>query len=68
MPISALNEDHNSQLCCFVFYKYQDKISYEWIFRFLKENNNFEPTIVHTDYEYVLYSVFDKSNLFEKKI
>ena len=68
MTITSLNENNKSQLCCFVFYKYQDKISYERIFTFLKENYNFIPDIIHTDYEYSLYTVFDNKNIFNKKI
>ena len=49
----------------FVLYKYQDNINYERIILYLKDNFNFNPKIVHTDYKKALYSIFIKENIFK---
>ena len=45
------------------FYKYQERI-----FVYLKENFNFIPNIVHTDYVKVLYNIFQNKKIYENKI
>ena len=49
MTISSKNNNNDSVIACFIFYKFQDKISYERIFRFLKDNYNFISNIIHHD-------------------
>ena len=56
------------KFCGFVAYKYQDIISYERIISFLKENYNFYPTLIHTDYEFPLYKAFDNKTIYEKGV
>ena len=56
------------KLCDFVCYKYQDIITYETIISFLKENYNFDPKIIHTDYEYALYKAFGNTKIYEKDV
>ena len=68
MTVSSKDGNNNTIICLFVFYKYQDKITYDRIFNFLKENYNFIPKIVHHDYEYALYSSLDNSKIFGEKI
>ena len=68
MAVSSKDKNNNTIICLFVFYKYQDKITYDRIFNFLKENYNFIPKIVHHDYEYALYSSLDNSKIFGEKI
>ena len=41
MTISSKDKDNNSMICIFIFYKYQDKITYGRILNFLKENYNY---------------------------
>ena len=57
-----------AKLCGFICYKFQDIISYERIISFLKENYNFVPKIIHTDYEYALYKAFDNTKIYEKGV
>lgn len=68
MTISSKDKDNNSMISIFIFYKYQDKISYERILNFLKENYNYYPIIIHHDYEYALYSSYDNNKIYEYKI
>ena len=68
MTISSKDKNNDSVIACFIFYKFQDKISYERIFRFLKDNYNFIPTIIHHDYEIALYSSFDNNKIFDEPI
>ena len=60
--------DNIAKLCGFICYKFQDIISYERIISFLKENYNFVPKIIHTDYEYALYKAFDNTKIYEKGV
>ena len=69
MTISTILPNKNmTKICCFVCYKYQDKVSYERIITYLKENFHFLPKVVHTDYEYALYSVFDNKKIYENEV
>ena len=67
MTISYLSEK-NIKILCFILYKYQDHINYERIFTYMRDNYNLNPDIVHTDYEKALYMVFQKDNIYKKKI
>jgi hypothetical protein len=67
MTISSII-DSNIKIYCFILYKFQDKINYERIFTYLKENFNFIPKIVHIDYEKPLYMTFKNQKIYEKKI
>ncbi len=42
---------------------YKDKISYERIITYLKDNFKFFQKIVHNDYKYSLYSIFDNKKI-----
>ena len=66
MAISAIINS-NIKIYCFILYKFQDKINYQRIFTYLKENFNFIPNIVHTDYERPLYLTFMNKKIYEKK-
>ena len=69
LTISSFDiNEKTAKLCGFVCYKYQDVISYERIISFIKENYNFIPKSVHTDYEYALYKAFDNVNIYEKGV
>lgn len=68
MTISSKNKNKDSVICCFIFYKNQDTISYERIFTFLRDNYNFYPKIIHHDYESALYKSFDNQKIFENKV
>ena len=57
-----------TKIFCFVLYKFQDFISYNRIIKYLKENYDFQPRIVHTDYEKALYINFLKNNIYDYKI
>ena len=59
--------DSNIKIYYFILYKFQDKINYERIFTYLKENFNFIPNIVHIDYEKPLYMTFKNQKIYEKK-
>ena len=66
MTISILNEN-KVNISCFILLKYQDAISYERIFIYLRDNYNFHPTIVNTDYEkslpsYIVCIIFFHTN------
>jgi hypothetical protein len=65
MTISTIVPNKNmTKIYYFICYKYQDKISYERIIIYLKDNFKFQSKIVHIDYEYSLHSIFDnKKNL-----
>lgn len=67
LTILYLNEK-KVKFFCFILYKYQDHISSERIFLYLKDNYNLNPNIVHTDYEKALYSIFINENILKKKI
>ena len=69
LTISSFDiKDNTAKLFGFICYKYQVIISYERIISFLKENYNFVPKIIHTDYEYALYKAFDNINIYEKGV
>ena len=66
MTISTIINS-NIKIYCFILYKFQDKINYQRIFSYLKENFNFVPNIVHTDYERPLYLTFMNKKILKKK-
>ena len=66
MAISSII-DSNIKIYYFILYKFQDKINYERIFTYLKENFNFIPSIANTDYEQPLYMTFKNQKIYEKK-
>ena len=68
LTITTLLPENTTKICCFIIYKYQDKESYERILLFLKNNYNFNPQIIHTDYEYSLYSAFANKNIYNYEI
>lgn len=45
------------KIYCFILYKFENKVNYERIFTYLKENFNFIPNLVYSDYERLLYLV-----------
>ena len=58
----------NIKIYCFIFYKFQNKIIYESIFIYLKENFNFKQNIIRTDYKRPSYLTFkNKKNFMKKK-
>jgi len=67
LTISFLSVN-TTKIFCFVLYKFQDFISYNRIIKYLKENYDFQPHIVHTDYEKALYINFLKNNIYDYKI
>ncbi len=53
LTISYL-EECIPKIYCFILYKYNDAISFERIFIYLKDNYKFLPNFVHTDYKKIL--------------
>ena len=64
--ISAIDEFNNTILIMMILLKYLDNITYERILDYLHLNFNFEPNIIHTDYEKAL-GIAIKNNKFLKK-
>ena len=64
--ISAIDEINNTILIMMILLKYLDNITYERILDYLHLNFNFEPNIIHTDYEKAL-GIAIKNNKFFKK-
>ena len=51
VTMSGVNSDTNySNLNALVFIKYEDKFSYEMVFRYLNTLYNFNPKVIHIDY------------------
>lgn len=57
---------NNPQLICFVLLKFLDCISYEKLYNYL--HINFNPNIIHTDYEEALNEAINKNIYFKDNI
>ena len=69
MSIATIDSITNkTYLVCFIFIRYQDAISYERIFDYLKENFMFNPQIIHTDFEASLAHAIKKAKFFSNKV
>ena len=51
LVISGIDDNKFSNIIIFILIKYLDNIAYERIFDYLYINFNFNPTIIHTDFE-----------------
>ena len=68
MIISTINKNYNTtKICCFIALKFTDTLSYIRIFEYLNKNFNFNPKIIHIDYENSLRLALKKDNIFIKK-
>ena len=68
VTMSGVNSDTNySNLNALVFIKYEDKFSYEMVFRYLNTLYNFNPKVIHIDYANSLRLALTTENLFNKK-
>ena len=67
MVISGLPKNsYIPHLICFILLKYMDESSYTKIFNYLYENFNFNPMIIHTDFEKSLIESIKNNNYFLK--
>ena len=61
MVISGISKNNdNPTLLCFILFKFMDECSYSKIFNYLYENFNFNPLIIHTDFEKSLITAIIK--------
>ena len=69
MTLCSFDEEENKPiLICLIFFKYMDSESYINIFNFLNQLYNFEPLIIHSDFEIALYKAINKINFVKNKI
>ena len=69
MSISTLdNINKKTILIGFVFFIFMDAISYQKIFQYLNENYEFNPIIVHSDYEKSISIALKNSKFFKNDI
>ena len=69
LTIATLDIKENKTIIVgFVMFKYMDQESYIRIFKLLHDNYNFNPHILHTDFEIALCKAIKSSNFFEKKV
>ena len=69
MTMATLDYKKNkTYLICFVLLKFLDQISYCKIFQYLHENFDFNPCIIHTDFENSLAIAIRESKFFNNEI
>ena len=69
MSLARYNNIENSvYIIGFIAIKYLDYISYIRTFKYLKDNFNFNPIVIHTDFEKSLGIAIKKANFFNKEI
>lgn len=62
------NKSKSTKICCFACIKYLDTTSYIKTFKFINELFDYNPSIVHIDYESSLKKALKEENLFKKPI
>jgi len=68
MTITGTEKDTNiTFICALILLKYEDKISFYKIFKYLNEIFSFNPKVVHIDFSKALRSALLTENLFKSK-
>ena len=65
--LSGIDDNKFSNIIIFILIKYLDNIAYERIFDYLYINFNFNPTIIHTDFEKSIALAIKNNKYFKKK-
>ena len=69
MTIAGLDKLNNkTMIICFIFIKYLENITYYRTFKYLKENYDFNPKIIHTDFENSLSLAIKNCEFFDKNL
>ena len=66
--ISAIDENNFSSIILFILIKFLDKIAYERIFDYIYLNFNFDPNIIHTDFEKAMALAIKNNKYFKKTL
>ena len=68
MTVTGLDKlNNNSYICFLILLCYEDQISFERLFKYLKENYGFTPKYVHLDYSKALRNALLADNIFSVK-
>ena len=62
------NEKNKTILICFILFQFMDSVSYINVFKYLYELFDFNPYIIHMDYEKALITAIHKTECFIKDI
>ena len=66
--ISRIDDNKFSNIIIFILIKYLDNIAYERIFDYLYINFNFNPTIIHTDFDKAIALAIKNNKYFNKNL
>lgn len=68
LTIKGFNiSEKQSVLCALTFIKYEDEISMFYVFKYLHDFYNFNPSIVNIDFSMSLKNVLNKNEIFDNK-
>ena len=68
LTIKGFNiSEKQSVLCTLTFIKYEDEISMFYVFKYLHDFYNFNPSIVNIDFSMSLKNVLNKNEIFDNK-